>query len=45
MLSTSDRAVHVGRIRSAANHFWLVASVDNTGLTARAGVELALSLP
>jgi aspartate-semialdehyde dehydrogenase len=45
MLATSDRAVHVGRIRSAANHFWLVAALDNTALAARAGVELALGLP
>jgi aspartate-semialdehyde dehydrogenase len=45
MLASSDRAVHVGRIRSAGNHFWLVAAVDNAGFTARAGVELALALP
>jgi aspartate-semialdehyde dehydrogenase len=44
MLATSDRSVHVGRIRSAGSHFWLVAAVDNAGIVARAGVELALSL-
>jgi aspartate-semialdehyde dehydrogenase len=45
MVAVADRSVHVGRIRAAGNHFWLVAAVDNAGFVARAGVELALTLP
>ncbi|MBK7861721.1 MAG: aspartate-semialdehyde dehydrogenase [Archangiaceae bacterium] len=44
LLTAQDDAVHVGRVRTAGNHLWLVAAVDGAALVARAAVRMALAL-
>jgi hypothetical protein len=36
--------VHVGRLRSAGNHLWLIAAADNAALVAQSAVRFALAL-
>jgi aspartate-semialdehyde dehydrogenase len=43
-LTAADDAVLVGRIRTAGNHVWLVAAVDNAAFVAHGAVRLALEL-
>lgn len=44
MLATSDDAVHIGRVRTLGTHFWAMLTLDNAGLVAGAGVQLALAM-
>ncbi len=40
LLTADDDAVHVGRLRVAGNHVWLVAAADAAALVAAGGVQL-----
>lgn len=44
MLTAGDDAVHVGRIRAAGTHVWMVVAVDQAAVVAHAAVRLALAL-